>query len=65
MRTTPPPQREPRLMRVDYLFSQFADNYNIKHFFEVSAKSGDYVSEAFEEFFVEVHRKVHLCMQPV
>ena len=50
-------------MRVDYLFSQFADNYNIKHFFEVSAKSGDYVSEAFEEFFVEVHRKVHLCSQ--
>ena len=36
---------------------KFADHYNIKHFFEVSAKSGDNVSEAFEEFSVEVHRK--------
>ena len=47
----------------DCLVSQFADHYNIKHFFEVSAKSGDNVSEAFEEFSVEVHRKVQSCSQ--
>lgn len=37
---------------------QFAAHHDIPHFYEVSAKTGANVTEAFEAFFREVHRKV-------
>lgn len=37
---------------------QFAEHHDIQFFFEVSAKTGDNIAEAFEVFFKEVHRKV-------
>ena len=37
---------------------QFADHHDITHFYEVSAKTGENVTESFEAFFREVHRKV-------
>ena len=36
---------------------QFSQNHEIHHFYEVSAKTGDNVTEAFESFFREIHRK--------
>ena len=41
-----------------YTCSQFADHHDISHFYEVSAKTGENVTESFEAFFREVHRKV-------
>ena len=38
--------------------SQFADHHDITHFYEVSAKTGENVTESFEAFFRDVHRKV-------
>lgn len=38
---------------------QYADNFNIVNFHEVSAKTGENVSESFEAFFKQVHQKVH------
>ena len=37
---------------------QYAENFGIQNFFEVSAKTGHNVQEAFESFFREVHQKV-------
>ena len=37
---------------------QYSENYDIPHFYEVSAKSGENVSEAFDIFFGDIHRKV-------
>ena len=37
---------------------QFATTHEISHFYEVSAKTGYNVSEAFFTFFQDVHRKV-------
>lgn len=42
--------------------SQFADHHDINFFFEVSAKTGDGIDEAFTAFFKEIHRKVSLYM---
>lgn len=36
---------------------KFSQNHEIHHFYEVSAKTGDNVTEAFESFFREIHRK--------
>ena len=41
---------------------QFADNHDITFFYEVSAKTGHNVKEAFEAFFKDVHRKVSVSM---
>ena len=40
------------------LVLQFADHHDISHFYEVSAKTGENVTESFEAFFREIHRKV-------
>jgi GTPase SAR1 family protein len=46
------------LREVQYEDGQkYADNFSIGHFYEVSAKSGQNVQEAFESFFREIHRK--------
>ena len=37
---------------------QFAANHEISLFYEVSAKSGSNVSEAFEAFFKQIHVRV-------
>ena len=37
---------------------QFAANHEISLFYEVSAKSGSNVNEAFEAFFKQVHLRV-------
>ena len=41
-----------------YFILQFAAHHEIKQFYEVSAKTGENVTEAFEAFFKDVHRKV-------
>ena len=48
--TTPPP-------------TQFADHHDITHFYEVSAKTGENVTESFEAFFRDIHRKVSLLTE--
>ncbi len=40
------------------VFLQFASQYEIETFYEVSAKTGENVSEAFQGFFKEIHKKV-------
>ena len=37
------------------LFPQFAASHEISLFYEVSAKSGSNVNEAFEAFFKQIH----------
>lgn len=44
--------------------SQFAATHEISHFYEVSAKTGHNVGEAFFTFFQDVHRKVCSPMLP-
>ncbi len=39
---------------------QFSLNHEIQSFYEVSAKSGENVTEAFESFFRDIHKKVSL-----
>jgi small GTP-binding protein len=52
------------LREVQYEDGQkYADNFSIGHFYEVSAKSGQNVQEAFESFFREIHRKVVIIIQ--
>ena len=40
------------------VYVQFAEHHDITHFYEVSAKTGENVTESFEAFFRELHRKV-------
>ena len=41
-----------------YFYVKFAANHEISLFYEVSAKSGSNVNEAFEAFFKEIHVRV-------
>ena len=40
------------------LLLQFAENHDIKFFYEVSAKTGANVNESFVSFFKDIHQMV-------